>query len=1057
MRISNIDDIYDIKVINIDTIQLNNPLIPIEQPIMKSRKYIKQYKINNNIYNSNNLLIDDDYKIINTNNSKILELYPFDYNPEKNILIVKTFEYDIQYNKQSKSINNKLCIIYPDTFSSIADTFRKFFIKRGKSVKMLPTSLIGTEGDSIVKYLRNEYAIDTFSFLLLLGDPTYIPLFVGIGYNTPNTDLNYSLMDTNDYFPDIIVSRLPFNDLDTLSAYFKNINNALLNKQHYVKSAYFMASDDASYHTLAESTQLYSMKKFRNIGYSVDSLFYYYKTGTPVDQAINSGYEYAFYSGHGSGFSWVGPSFNDEDIKLLNNYPNFPFIFSFACLTGNYYYHNFFGYCWLNKEDKGAIGYFGSSKETYWEEDDKLQRYAIDSIMGNKYLFDVMNSAKLNFYNYYGPNATLTRAYFEQYNYFSIPDLYTGNRNISNINFYTDKYQQYNSTIDFNIDFSGTLDKSFFISLFYNDTIIDSLSLNSIGNFSLVHNANINDTCYLNCYLPDMYIKEYPIILINDNIPYVKIKEYGLSDVLEDTFYFDIQLKNYGDITAHNISSFVKYLSPEFSLINDSLQIDSIQSESIFDFSNGLVLQLVNYDSLDMLLCSLGIVFDNETLYDELTFNDLSPKFDVEYGYTIVDTDTIYEISVGERNELYFRFTNQSNIALKNIECNLVSDNADILLDSVFISNINPGETQSIIFPIYEYQPDTSICNLNFIVNFGNFSDTFSFDLNFTLKNSYMFYGPINNYYIYTSDMVELENRPIFNDYREKEDGWTSLYFENDDQTIGVDLPFDFKFGSDFYNKIYVNFNGIISVDSLEDYLYRVQILPATNIEYPAFICAWHDYLGNAEIFDSDSLQYLNGHIVYKFIEDQCKFVILFNNVADYINPEDTFSFAIVLDTMDVTVNYYRIPEYTIYDTVNLVTGLQFAGDSYIELTGDTFFNPEGEQIIKNGFAIKFSQTEPKYIDKFTQKSFDRRIDPIVMSDPILRKSDIIYIGIYENKFYNISLYDVSGRKIQEFENKFLYKGLKTYNINLQSNGVYYILITDDKHNKILSSKLIVL
>jgi hypothetical protein len=358
----------------------------------------------------------------------ILEVHPYLYNPVKNkIRYAESIDIRgtevLKYKKQEDK--DTLLIVTPLEFLPSLNYF--LFYKRicGFSVEILVTDPSWDIND-----IKNEISLRNPDYLLIIGDISKIPAFSEMLYIPGNggdhrlTDLYYACSDS-DYIPDIFYGRISVDDVNELSDIIDKILNYDSLNYSWGNKAFFMASDDATWFTLAEMTQNYSMEKVRQNGMIADSHFARRSTpGTPLDEAFSSGISIAAYSGHGSNFSWRGPSFDTSDVNNLP--PNFrtPVIFSFACNTGAYGNNNdCFMEHWNLSEKKGSIISFGSSTGSYWDEDDLLQRSIFDVLFDDKRIGALIDTAKLLFASKYSGDSILIKSYYQQYNLLGDPTL----------------------------------------------------------------------------------------------------------------------------------------------------------------------------------------------------------------------------------------------------------------------------------------------------------------------------------------------------------------------------------------------------------------------------------------------------------------------------------------------------------------------------------------------------------------------------------------------------------------------------------------------------------
>jgi uncharacterized repeat protein (TIGR01451 family) len=323
-------------------------------------------------------------------------------------------------------------MVVPDEFYEAIKPLADWKRQEGFEVILARISQTGETRDDIKNYIQNAY--DTWevppTFLLLVGDSDRIPPYTVGGITT---DLYYTTMSAGDYLPDIQIGRLSVADSSDLNVVVQKIIGHEMglweNDDGWTRRGYFMASNDGWYHEVAEGTQDYCMQLARTYGLVCDSLYEYYHSGTPIPTALNDGRTMAVYSGHGSYYSWQGPTFTQDGIEALDNGQMYPLVCSHACNTGGFHKSICFGETWLRTPGKGSAAFWGSSVSSYWDEDDILQRSMFDALFDSTltWLAGMMDQAKLELYVYYGGGG-LSESYFRQYNLLGDPAMYLWTR-----------------------------------------------------------------------------------------------------------------------------------------------------------------------------------------------------------------------------------------------------------------------------------------------------------------------------------------------------------------------------------------------------------------------------------------------------------------------------------------------------------------------------------------------------------------------------------------------------------------------------------------------------
>jgi hypothetical protein len=341
-------------------------------------------------------------------------------------------------------------IIVPDAWQANVAPLAEWRRRKGYNVFVRNLSQVGGGNKDTVKaFIQDAY--DNWSippsFVLLVGDVDKIGYFTGSGEGNPPTDLNYSLCEGSDYWPDIDLGRASVASAAQLDSFVDKViryeqNNWAYGKgpgtgtgdrtlasspqflaptgSDWLKRAYFVASADN--HTIPENTHKYVMARIRPLDTECDSLFTYYNSGTPVDSALNQGRAWVTFSGHGSEQGWSDPgiTFHSDDVRALSNIDMIPYVQTYACQCGNFTSASnpeCFSETWIRLGRKGGIVSVASSVNSYWTEDDTLERRVFDYMFDSSYTWMMggLNKAKVKFYEQMGNNST-TRRYFEMYN-----------------------------------------------------------------------------------------------------------------------------------------------------------------------------------------------------------------------------------------------------------------------------------------------------------------------------------------------------------------------------------------------------------------------------------------------------------------------------------------------------------------------------------------------------------------------------------------------------------------------------------------------------------------
>jgi len=341
--------------------------------------------------------------------------------------LTHNYQIDAQTAQKAKQGGNLLIIVHDDFVGAI-DAFVTHKESLGWTVQVADTSTAGTTTAAIQNYVKTQYNnVSTRpDALLLIGDVDRIPNWVGQGLDSPDTDLYYATMDAgDDWIPEFPVGRFSVADAQQLADVIdKTIAYETSSLDDWTSHAAFMAGIDN--YTITEGTHDWVISSHMDpLGFTSDRLYMVSSGATTQDvvDAFNAGRVMGVYSGHGAEDGWYdGPPMSQSDVTSLTNSGMYPFVASFACLTGRYSVNESFMETWLRAPDKGAVAAWGSSVTSYWDEDDILEKELFNAIFtgGNFEIGLATVRAKEEYLNYWGSGGT-TRRYFEMYNVMGDP------------------------------------------------------------------------------------------------------------------------------------------------------------------------------------------------------------------------------------------------------------------------------------------------------------------------------------------------------------------------------------------------------------------------------------------------------------------------------------------------------------------------------------------------------------------------------------------------------------------------------------------------------------
>lgn len=728
-----------------------NQIIHSQTSVFKGDSPIETAR-NESVYNTDAFYPYNDYDIIDAGYSHgrhmfLIRIFPIRYNPVQNTFSVSdyyTIEHRDNYDVRSQVLPSQYLIVTPPHSSVYIDSFILSKKRQGYIVNIMFTDTAGATRDSIKTRIQNVYDNSPFplTYVLLLGDTEYIPNFTGTELNAPPTDLYYTTMEGNDYFPDIYAGRISVNDSFELDTVLKKIirmeNSSWTSGDVWVNRAYLMASNDGSYHQLAEGTQNFAASKLRALPMTVDSLYYYYNTGTPVIDAVNSGRSIMLYTGHGTETSWSGPTLSQSSINALNNADMNPLIFSFACLTGDFAHGTeCFGETWL-KNSTGAGAFVGSSVTSLWYEDDIMERSLINAITDStrRDLGYLLEMSKRGVYAAYG-GAGYSKRYFEMYNILGDPsmnmntdiegDLHINGNTIISEEADSMRYyiaNQYNPVPNASV------------SIVMDDSLICTGKTDSNGYIALANTFSNGDSLGIYAYAVNYRYGYMPVICSNDS--YIDLKRIIINDELTftgvkdsvfsagDRGWMKLEVISYGSDTMKNVSALIRHM-------NDFVSSD----DSIITIADYIIPgdTVISSDSIYFTVMDTAECGSEQYIYTALSSDSLAEEFNVilpvlapriEYGGFDIVNKTANEIEGGDSLTVIVNIKNSGDMADMRVLSHIITHDTlmhaenDTLIKNYIDADSSYADT--VLFIISESVSDFTILPFTLSVNdtFGN-------------------------------------------------------------------------------------------------------------------------------------------------------------------------------------------------------------------------------------------------------------------------------------------------------------------------------------------------
>lgn len=321
-----------------------------------------------------------------------------------------------------------LIISHPNLYNEL-EYLIQWKREKGHQVVWADLSSIGNTYYNIKNYIQMAY--DTWEeppeFLLLVGDVTGAYALAAEYYTGDVTDHKYSMLEGDDYFPDVQVGRISVASETQLLVIINKIIqyelNPFMGNTDWYKKGLMIACTS---HISCKHTKQYIKQKLLDNDYmAVDTVWYTGGVNTwQISQSINSGVGWVNYRGYAGWGGW-----GSSQTNALINYWMLPMVTGMVCNTSDFQETECLAETFLRvgttSTPKGGIAVAGPASlytHTKWNNTIDMGFYAGVFDLGITTAGGALDAAKmqlwLDFPNNRGPGGTTNsvECYFHQYN-----------------------------------------------------------------------------------------------------------------------------------------------------------------------------------------------------------------------------------------------------------------------------------------------------------------------------------------------------------------------------------------------------------------------------------------------------------------------------------------------------------------------------------------------------------------------------------------------------------------------------------------------------------------
>lgn len=275
----------------------------------------------------------------------------------------------------------------------------------GIPVEMVDVATIGANANAIKAYVASYYETNGLTYLLLVGDNAQVPTVTSGDIGGPS-DHAYGYLVGNDHYPDIFVGR--FSAENNAQVATQVLRSITYEQEPVMTTDWFSKGVGIASDQGPGDDNEYDYQHMRNI--RTDLLGFTYTTvaevydgsqggedlpGNPspstVAVELNNGRSIVNYVGHGSQTSWGSSGFSNSDVNALTNNNMWPYIFSVACVNGDFLNGTCFAEAWLRASNAngptGAVATLMSTINQSWnppmEGQDEMNDILVESYTDN--------------------------------------------------------------------------------------------------------------------------------------------------------------------------------------------------------------------------------------------------------------------------------------------------------------------------------------------------------------------------------------------------------------------------------------------------------------------------------------------------------------------------------------------------------------------------------------------------------------------------------------------------------------------------------------------------
>jgi len=831
----------------------------------------------------------------------------------------------------------------------------------------------------VKSYIQNAY--NTWEvqpeFIYIVGDEDRI--IPDYPYSSYPSDHPYSMLEGSDYLPDAAVARVSVDNINELRAWIAKVVEYeiypdITNDPEYWKRAIMVAGGNQTM-TCVWTVQ-WTKERLEQVGFvHIDTVFEENYNDPPdylMTNPITAGVGYVNYRGWAGSSGWYDPSYNTSSLNQCQNTNKPGIMTSIVCGTGDFgssYDDPCFGETWIrmgsSTAPRGGPCFFGCTDHnthTTWNNPLTIGLYHGLTAQGIYHFGTAVIAGKLNQFDSYPRAYSTIQQYFHTYNMLGDPECEMRLRTPEVIN--VDYPENVEAGVNgMEITVTGEGDRpvanayvtlamgSFDDEAFYCVTKTDDyghalleVPTDTTGELALTVTGRD-----LNPYLGTVTVASAEQTIAPESFE-VNDDMFGNGDGAvnpSESVGLTVNLHNFGSsVTAQNVSATLTSMDESQAVVNGNTvtfgNIDPDQTTG----GNGTFAFTAMPAAMDAdeLVFKLEISADNSA--DGWTDFLHVPVSAAMFSVDDIQISDNNRLDPGETADVTITLQNNGSFAGSGLMGTLTTTDGYIQVSTAPVSfgdiAIDGTGSNATPFGVTVHEATFEGKNVPFVLHLTS-ADGAQYDVNLNLVvGSLSATDPAGpdayGYYAYDNTDVDYPEHPVY-EWTEIRGipGSTNLY-QSDDSKDLVDLPFDFTYYGDRFNRITVCSNGWISMDSTQWIGFRNWRLPSGSYAQTMVAPFWDD-LGPS---GSDN--------VYTYNDvDNHRFIVEWSQVRARWNTSVRETFQVILyDPAFVpSITGDGIIEFVYNDITNSDGG-----------SGENYCSVGWEDSTENiGFSISYSNT----------------------------------------------------------------------------------------------------